>query len=179
MTTSPTTPSVCWAGPERTRASPVVMPIRTARPGSAGGEHAQGAAHRPFGVVLVGGGGAEHGHDAVADELVQGAAEAFDLGPQAGVVGAQQGADVLGVGLVGPGGEPHQVAEQHRDQASFLGRGLGRAGEGRPAGPAEPEAPGLSCPQTTQRGMGAVYGPTTVRGGPWGAARLRGAGRDE
>ena len=53
----------------------------------------------------------------------------------------QQGADVLGVGLVGAGGEVDQVAEQHRDQAPLLGRGRGGAGEGRPAGPAEPEAP--------------------------------------
>ena len=107
----------------------------------AGGEHAQRAADRPLGVVLVGDGGAEHGHDAVADELVQGAAQAFDLGPQPDVVGAQQGADVLGVGLVGAGGEAHQVTEQHRDQAAFLGRGPGRGGQRRAAGPAEPEAP--------------------------------------
>ena len=155
------------------------MPIRTASPAPGWRQHAQGAAHRPFGVVLVGGGGAEHGHGAVADELVQGAAQAFDLGPQAGVVGAQQGADVLGVGLVGAGGEAHQVAEQHRDQAAFLGRG--RAGPVRdaPQAPQNRKPPGCPVRRLRSAAWDAVYGPTTVRGAPWGGTRLRGAGRDD
>jgi len=36
------------------------------------------------------------------------------------MVGAQQRPDVLGVGLVGAGGEAGQVAEQHRDDPALL-----------------------------------------------------------
>ena len=35
-----------------------------------GPKHFEGAPHRPFGIVLVGYGGAEHGHDGIADELL-------------------------------------------------------------------------------------------------------------
>ena len=38
----------------------------------------QGGAHCPLRVVAVGDGGAEHGHDAVADVLVDSAAMALD-----------------------------------------------------------------------------------------------------
>ncbi len=110
-----------------------------------GGQHPQGAAHGPLGVVLVGHRGAEHGHHAVADELVQGAAEPLDLGPQPGVVGAQQGADVLGVGLVGAGGEADQVAEQHGDDLALQPGRPGRGQRGA-AGPAEAEAVGVVLP---------------------------------
>jgi hypothetical protein len=110
-----------------------------------GGQHAEGAAHRPLRVVAVGDRRPEHGHDRVADELVQRAAQPLDLGAEPRVVGTQQGADVLGVGLVGAGGEPDQVAEQHRHQAA-LRPGVGRAGEGSAAGPAEPEALGVVLP---------------------------------
>jgi hypothetical protein len=68
----------------------------------------------------MGDGGAEHGHDAVPDELVQRSPEPLDLMAQPGVIGAEQGADVLGVGLVGPGREAGQVTEQHGDDPALL-----------------------------------------------------------
>ena len=123
------------------------------------------AADRPFGVVLVGHRGAEHGHDAVADELVQGAAQAFDLGPEPGLVGAEQGADVLGVGLVGAGGEADQVAEQHRDDRCAPGGRAAAGGQRRAAGPAELKPPGFSRPQAAQTGM-ARRGCRDPAGGP-------------
>jgi hypothetical protein len=97
----------------------------------------QAAADGPFRVVLVGRRGAEHRHHAVADELVQGPPEPLDLPAQPAMVGAQQRPDVLGVGLVGAGGEAGQVAEQHGDDPAFLHPG--RCGERGPAPPTERE----------------------------------------
>jgi hypothetical protein len=51
-------------------------------------KHAQTAADRPLRVVLVDDRGTEDGHHPVADEFVEGAPEALDLGPQPHVVGA-------------------------------------------------------------------------------------------
>jgi hypothetical protein len=123
-----------------------------------GGQHAERAARRPLGVVLVGEGGAEHGHGAVADELVQGAAQPLDLGPQPGVVGPQQGADVLGVGLVGAGGEAHQVAEQHRDDLALLAGPPGGGGQEAPQAPQNRNPSGFSWAHTGQFGLAAAYG---------------------
>ena len=117
---------------------------------------------RPLRVVLVCGRGAEHRHDGVADELVQGAAEPLDLGPQAQVVGAQHRADVLGVGAVRAGGEPDQVAEQHRDDLAFFTRPPALGGQPSTASPAEPGP--------LQRGVPAMW---TSRHGQ----SLRGGGR--
>ena len=86
----------------------------------------QPAADGPFRVVLVGRGGAEHGHHPVADELVQGAPEPLDLPAEPGMVGAEQRPDVLGVGLVGAGGEADQITEEHRDNLALLGRRVAR-----------------------------------------------------
>ena len=97
----------------------------------------QPAADGPFRVVLVGRGGAEHGHHPVADELVQGAPEPLDLPAEPGMVGAEQRPNVLGVGLVGAGGEAGQVAEQHRDDPALLQPGP--RGQRGPAPPTERE----------------------------------------
>ena len=81
------TPMRAWSGAPSGR----VMP-------SSASSEAQGGAHGALGVVLVGGGNAEDGHHGVADELLDGAAVAsIDLAG-AGVVLAEQGVDVLGVG---------------------------------------------------------------------------------
>src|SRR4029453_1661487 len=100
-----------------------------------GVEHLQGGADRPLGGVLVGG-GAEHGHDPVADELVDRAAVTLDLPADPHVVGQEPGPHVLGVGVVGGGGEADQVAEDHGDDLALL-TGRGRP-QGAPAGEAEP-----------------------------------------
>jgi hypothetical protein len=87
-------------------------------------EDAQRRPHRALGVVLVRDRCAEDGHHRVADELLDGAAEALDVRLHALVVRAQRRADVLRVGTVGPAGEADEVDEEHRDDLSFLaGRG--------------------------------------------------------
>ena len=78
-------------------------------------------AHRPLGVVLAGDGGAEYGHNRIPDELLHRALEALDLPLDAGVVGAEGGAHVLGVGLVGAVGEADQVDEEDGDDLALLG----------------------------------------------------------
>jgi hypothetical protein len=79
--------------------------------------------HAPLGVVLVRDGGAEDGHDGVADELLDRAAEPLDLGLRARVVALEAGTDVLGVGRLRGGGEADEVDEEHRDDLALLARG--------------------------------------------------------
>ncbi len=85
-------------------------------------EDAQRGPDRTLGVVLVRNRSAEHGHDRVADELLDRAAVALDLLSQALVVRTDAGADVLGVGGLGGGGEADQVAEEDGDDLALLGR---------------------------------------------------------
>jgi hypothetical protein len=63
------------------------------------GELADGErrSHRALRVVLVSDGRAEDGHDRIADELLHGAVVPLELTADAGVVGGEQPADVLGV----------------------------------------------------------------------------------
>jgi hypothetical protein len=42
----------------------------------------------------------EHGHDGIADELLDRPAVPLDLPPESVEIGAQSGPDVLGVGLI-------------------------------------------------------------------------------
>jgi hypothetical protein len=63
-------------------------------------------------IVLVRHGRAEDGHHRIADELLHGAAVALDLLSQAGVVGADAGAHVLGVCRFGGRGEADEAAEE-------------------------------------------------------------------
>src|SRR4029450_1339118 len=60
-------------------------------------EQACRAADGPLGVVLVRSWCTEDRHDRIADELVEGAPEPFDLPTQPDMVGTQHGPDVLGV----------------------------------------------------------------------------------
>jgi hypothetical protein len=86
---------------------------------------------------------AEHGHDCVADELLDSAAVALDHLLQPGVVRAEPGANVLGVGMLRGGREAQQVTEEHRDNLAFLAhRGLGSFAEWRCAKRAEREVAG-------------------------------------
>ena len=106
-------------------------------------EDAQAGAHRALGVVLVSNGRAEHGHDGIADELLHGPAVAFDHALELGVIRAQPGTHVLGVGVLRGGGEPHQVAEEHRDHLALLAdRSRGALAEGQPTEGAEREGAG-------------------------------------
>ena len=86
-------------------------------------DEVEAGADGALGVVLVGDRSSPHGHDGVADELLDGASVApDDLGRQLEV--AVQGlADVLGVALLGEGGEPDEVGEQDTDETA-LGDGV-------------------------------------------------------
>ena len=130
LTTSPVTIPSPSSGPapSATTASPVLIPIRTCSE-SAGSsavqlldclQDAQAGADGALRVVLVRDRGAEDGHDRVADELLDRASVALDLLPQPGVVGADAGADVLGVGRFGGGGEADEVAEEDGDDLALL-----------------------------------------------------------
>ena len=55
-----------------------------------------------LGVVLMRDRRAEERHHRVADELLDRTAEALELGPETGVVGRKERADVLGVEPLGP-----------------------------------------------------------------------------
>ena len=90
-----------------------------------------------LGVVLVRDRRAEDGHHRVADELLDRAAEALELGAQARVVGPQERPDVLWVELLGARREADEVGEEHRDDLALLARLLGRDGERRAAVRAE------------------------------------------
>jgi hypothetical protein len=98
----------------------------------------EGGPDRPLGVVLVGHRRAEQGHHGVADELLHRSPEAFQVGPEALVVGGEHTSDVLDVQALGPAGEADQVAEQHADPLALLPAGGGRGGQRRRAGQAEP-----------------------------------------
>jgi hypothetical protein len=85
-----------------------------------GVERRQRGAHRAFGIVLVGPRGAVEHEDRIADELRHRPAQALELAADAGVVGAQQAVDVLGVHGLGARGEAHEIAEERRDHLALL-----------------------------------------------------------
>ena len=103
LTTSPVTMPSPRSGraPSATTASPVVTAARTATRGPSLQlldrlQDPQRGPHSPLGVVLVRDRSAEDRHDGVADELLDRAAEALDVGLHALVVRTQCRADVLG-----------------------------------------------------------------------------------
>src|SRR4029453_14286554 len=88
--------------------------------------------------VLVSRGRTQDRHHGVADELLDRAAVALDLARHPLVVRAQRGADVFGVGPVGPCREADEVDEEHGEDLPLLaGR---RRLERRAAGEAETSA---------------------------------------
>ena len=74
-------------------------------------------------VVLVRDRCAEHRHDRIADELLDGAAVALELGAHLRVVRLQQPAHVLRVHALGARGEADEVAEEAGDDLALLARG--------------------------------------------------------
>src|SRR5207247_9083088 len=142
-------------------------------------------AHGAFGVVLVGDRSTEHGHHRVADELLHGPPEPFDLALQEVVVEAEGRTDVLGIGVVRTCREPDQVDEQDRDDLAFLRTGGRPLAERCAAGRAEPRVLGVLLTaarasharslwredradpgRVVQPGRDAFPGPSVVRLGP-------------
>ena len=72
-----------------------------------------------LGIVLVGGRRAEERHHRVADELLDRAAVALELGADALVVRAEERLDVLGVERLRACGEADEVAEDDRDDLAL------------------------------------------------------------
>ncbi len=81
---------------------------------------AKSSLDRSFGIVLVGGGRAEHGEHTVPHELFDPASEALDVLAHRGVEHREPFAHILGVRAFGVCGEAGEVAEQHRDDPPFL-----------------------------------------------------------
>ena len=100
------------------------------------GADRKSGAHRALGIVLVGNGRTEDGHDRVSDELLDRAAVTFDLASQPSVVRREQGADVLGVELLRSAGEADEVRQTARS---------------RPFSPPAAEAPPSAAPHTRRR----------------------------
>ncbi len=97
-------------------------------------------AHGSLGVVLVRHRDAPDRHDAVADVLLDRAADPLDLAVQEGVVGVEQPSHVLGIAAVDTAREAHEVGEEDRDVLSFLREHRQRLDQGHPAPAAEAEA---------------------------------------
>ena len=100
-----------------------MIPTRSSSPSSSG-EVADGErrAHGPLGVVLVGGRRPEERHHGIADELLDRAAVALELGADARVVGTEDRLDVLRVERLRPRREAHEVAEDDRDDLALAAR---------------------------------------------------------
>ena len=96
-------------------------------------EDLQRGAHGAIRIVLVRGRRAEDGHDRVADELLDRAAEVLDLLFHARVIRTERRAHILGIGAIGARGEADEVDEQDRDDLSLLGGGARRLREPRAA----------------------------------------------
>ena len=112
-----------------TSASPVVIPTRSSSSSSsAKSPDRERSADGALGVVLVRGRRAEERHDRVADELLDGAAVALELGADALVVGAQDRLDVLRIHRLGLRREPDEVAEDDRDDLALAARCAPRHG---------------------------------------------------
>ena len=103
--------------------------------------HVARGANGPEGVVLVGGGDAEDGHHRIADELLHGAAMAFDRLGHRCEVPRHHPPDRLGVQSVPERRRARDVAEDHRDGLPDLpGHGRCRLGEGAATCVAEPSS---------------------------------------
>ncbi len=110
--------------------------------------HGGGCADGPLRVVLVRGRRAEHGHDAVAGEIVDPSADLGDIAGERGEYPVGDLADPLGVEILGPRGEVREVTEQDGDHPALgaLVRTQAVFGlEGQPAVEAEAPAGDGGC----------------------------------
>ena len=99
--------------------------------------HGERGPHCALRVVLVRDGRAEDGHHGVADELLDGAAEALELVPGAGVVRRERRTYVFGIGGLGTGRVADEVDEDDADDLALLACRLARRAERRAASGAE------------------------------------------
>jgi len=97
-----------------------------------------------------------HRHHRVVDELLDGAAEALDLGAQPCVVWAQRRCHVFGVGVVGAGGETDQVAEEHGHDLALRFEATNVLLSPSTAAPQKRWSGAFSAPQPGQTHMAAV-----------------------
>ncbi len=90
-----------------------------------GADQLQGRPDAPLGVILAGDRRAPHGHDRIADELLdEPPVTSDDLGRDVEVAGEGL-ADLLAVALLGERRKPYEIGEQDRDEAPLGGRRLG------------------------------------------------------
>ena len=116
-------------------------------------------------IVLVRDRRAEQRDHRVADELLDRAAEALQLGSEADVVGREPRSDVLRVHVLGLRGRADDVGEEDRDQLPLLGRRL--RSERAPHARQNFAISGLSCPQLRKWACRSV----APRPGPQGGRR--------
>ena len=86
--------------------------------------HRQAAEGRAKRVVVVRLTCAEHREHGVADELLDGPAEALELAAEPAVVGREQRAHVLRIQPLGRGGEADEVGEEDSDDFPLLAERL-------------------------------------------------------
>ena len=110
--------------------------------------NSDGGTHGPLRIVLVGDRRAEHCHHSVADELLDRAAEAFELGLEADVVWPQDRAHLLWIELLGSRGEPDEIGKDDRHDLALLLRRLRDLGERRCAGVTEASPARILFPAT-------------------------------
>ncbi len=82
--------------------------------------HAQRGSHGPLCVVFVSHRRTEQGHDGVADDLVDAAAEGLDVDHHLLEAGVDQVLHPLGIVGLRQRSEAHQVGEEHRDDPPFV-----------------------------------------------------------
>ena len=99
--------------------------------------HPQAGAHGALRIVLVRHRRAEQGEDPVAEQLVDPAAVLGDVVHEAGEGPVDQPLGLLGVHVLGQGGEPDEVGEQHGDDPPLL---VGQHAERVTARGAEPRS---------------------------------------
>jgi hypothetical protein len=134
LTTSPVTIPSPESGrtSSETSASPVFTARRTSTsPPRSPLANRERRAHGSLRVVLAGGRRAEDRDHRVADELLDRAAPALELGPKPLVVRPQERVDVLGVERLGACSEADEVGEEDGDDFS-LPPGPCHPGESKP-----------------------------------------------
>ena len=72
---------------------------------------------------------AEHGHDGIADVLLDRSAEGFDRRPDACEVGRLDRADVLRIEALGARGEAHEIDEEDGHDLALFRTRRGRPGQ--------------------------------------------------